>query len=230
MATLAPARSGRLGRDVVVVAAVHGGLLVAGAGALALPVPARGWAVLAVLLAYGVALPLAARAVGRPDWVRLWGFVAAVSVFQVLPDQVLADLVGTLRFPDLGGPRVDGVIPVAMALMWVPPLFCTLALAGRSPARAAGIALALFAGTEMLAPALGLWEPTGDTRRVAGVAVYVLPAEAVLGWAAMAARNAVERRPWPVRLAAAFAVSTLYLGALVLAHFVLDVASWRVAG
>jgi hypothetical protein len=32
----------------------------------------------------------------------------------------------------------------------------------------------------------------------------------------------------PVRVGAALAVSTSYLGALVLAHFVVDVATWRV--
>ena len=55
------------------------------------------------------------------------------------------------------------------------------------------------------------------------------PAEAALGWAAMVAFEAVRHRDVLTRAAAALAVSTFYLGALVLAHFVIDVADWRIA-
>jgi len=78
-----------------------------------------------------------------------------------------------------------------------------------------------------MAPSLGLWEPTGDTHRVAGVAIYVIPAEAALGWATAVAVAATRRKPMATRVAAALAVSTFYLGALVLAHFLIDVAGWR---
>jgi hypothetical protein len=90
--------------------------------------------------------------------------------------------------------------------MWVAPQFIAVALAGGRPGRAALLSAVVFLGAELAAPALGLWEPTGDTTRWLGVAVYVIPAEAAL------------------------AVSTFYLGALVLAHFVVDVAGWRISG
>lgn len=206
---------------------LHVALLASGAVVLSLDPPAQGWGVLAVVVAYVAGLLATTRAAGRGDLAALAGFLALVSVFQVLPDWVLADLVGTLRFPDRGGPRVDDVIPLAMAFMWVAPLFVALALAGGSPARAAVLAGVVFAGAELLAPGLGLWAPTGDTARVLGVAVYVVPAEAALGWAAMTAFGAVRHRDLLTRTAAALAVSTFYLGALVLAHFVVDVADWR---
>lgn len=85
-----------------------------------------------------------------------------------------------------------------------------------------------FAGAEALAPTLGLWEPVGDTTRIVGVAVYVVPAEVALGWAAATAFALVRHRPLAVRAGAALAVSTFYLGALVLAHFVIDVADWTI--
>lgn len=208
---------------------LHVALFAGGAVALSLDPPAQGWGVLAVVVAYVAGLLATTRATGRADLAALAGFLALVSVFQVLPDWVLADLVGTLRFPDRGGPRIDDVIPVAMAFMWVAPLFMALALADGSPGRAALLAGAVFAGAEVLAPTLGLWEPTGDTARLAGVALYVVPAEVALGWASMTAFNAVRRRNLLTRVAAALAVSTFYLGALVLAHFVIDVADWRIA-
>jgi hypothetical protein len=215
------------GRGLRPIIGVHVALLAGGAVALALDPPVQGWAVLACVVAYVVALLAVCRASGQRDLLALAGFLAFVSVFQVLPDWVLADLVGTLRFPDTGGPRVDDVIPLAMAAMWVAPLFVAVVLAGGRPGRSALLAGLLFAGTELLAPSLGLWEPTGDTERLLGVAVYVVPAEAALGWAVATAFAQVRRRSLPVRIAAALAVSTFYLGALVLAHFLIDVAGWR---
>lgn len=150
-----------------------------------------------------------------------------VSIFQVLPDWVLAELIGTLRFPDDGGPRVDDVIPLAMAAMWVAPLFAAVALSDGKPARAAVLAGLIFFSTELLAPTLGLWEPTGDTQRLWGVAIYVIPAEMALGWAAATAFVRVRHSGVSTRIAAALAVSTFYLGALVLTHFLIDVAGWR---
>lgn len=215
-------------RGIAPLIGVHVALLAAGAVVLSLDPPAQGWGVLATVAAYVVALLVVCRRTGNSDLFALGGFLVLVSVFQVLPDWVLADVVGTLRFPDRGGPRVDDVIPLAMALMWVAPLFAAVALSGGRPGRAAVLAAAIFFGTELLAPTLGLWEPIGDTERVAGVALYVVPAEAALGWAAATAFAAVRKASLPAKAAAALAVSTFYLGALVLAHFVINVASWRV--
>lgn len=214
-------------RGIGPIIAVHAALLGCGAVALSFDPPVQGWGVLACVVAYVVALLWVCRSTGRSDLLVLAEFLAVVSVFQVLPDWVLADVLGTLRFPDLGGPRIDDVIPLAMAAMWVAPLFAAVALSGGRPWRAALLAAVIFLGTELLAPTLGLWEPTGDTRRWHGVAVYVVPAEAALGWATATAFEQVRRSAWPVRVGAALAVSTFYLGALVLAHFVIDVAGWR---
>lgn len=211
---------------------VHAGLFAGGAVVLSLDPPAQGWGVLVVVAAYVVALLLTTRATGRAsggaDLHALAGFLVLVSLFQVLPDWVLADVLGTLAFPDRGGPRFDDVIPLAMMLMWVAPLFIALSLSGGSAARAALLAGLVFAGAEVLAPTLGLWEPVGETTRLVGVAVYVVPAEVALGWAAATAFALVRHRPLAVRAGAALAVSTFYLGALVLAHFVIDVADWTV--
>lgn len=202
----------------------------AGSGVTAaLSAPAKGWWVLALVVSYNVALPLMARAVGRDDWVSLWAFLLPVSIFQILPDWVLAGLIGTLRFPEIGGPRIDDTINLAMGGMWVAPLFIVLVLARGRAGVAAALALGVFGGSELLAPVLQLWEPVGDTTEVAGVALYVLPAEAALG-AATAMAYTVVREAGPARrVAAALAVSTFYLGALVLSHFIIDIAGWSIS-
>lgn len=215
------------GRGLGPVIAVHAALLVGGTVALFLDPPAQGWGVFLCVAAYVVALLWVCRATGHADLFALAGFLAWVSVFQVLPDWVLADLVGTLRFPDRGGPRIDDVIPLAMAGMWVAPLFAAVALSRGRPGRTALLSGVIFLGAELLAPSLGLWEPTGSTHRLLGVAVYVVPAEVALGWATATAFARVRHSSLPARVGAALAVSTFYLGALVLAHFLVDVAGWR---
>ena len=147
---------------------VHAGLFVGGAISLSLDPPAQGWAVLVSVVAYVAALLWVCRATGRADLLALALFLSFVSVFQVLPDWVLADVLGTLRFPDTGGPRADDVIPLAMAAMWVAPLFAAVALSGGRPGRAALLSGLIFLGAELLAPTLGLWEPPG-TRTVCWV-------------------------------------------------------------
>ena len=210
------------------VVALHAVLIAAFALVALLDAPAKGWAVLGVVVAYNVALPLTARAVGRPDLLRLWAFLLPVSVFQLLPDWVLADLLGTIFFPDTGGPRVDDVIPLAMAGMWVAPLFITLSLARDSAWRAAGLALAIFTGSELAAPLLEVWEPTDAATQVANVALYVLPAEAVLGAATLLAYRWTGTRSRAEQVGAALGVATLYLGALTLSYFLIDVAGWSI--
>lgn len=223
MTTTLPASRQRLGPII----GAHTVLLAGAAIALSLDRPAQGWGILITAVSYVMALLWACRSTGHRDLFALAGFLVLVSIFQVLPDWVLADLVGTLSFPDNGGLRVDDVIPLAMAAMWVAPLFAAVALSGGRPAHAALLAGLIFLGTELLAPTLGLWEPTGDTHRLWGVAVYVIPAEMALGWATATAFAQVRHSPLPARIGAALAVSTFYLGALVLAHFLIDVAGWR---
>ena len=224
-ATARPALDSRQGLGPLV--GVHAALLLGGGVALSLDPPAQGWCVLGCVVAYVAALLLVCRSTGRADLLALAGFCALVSVFQVLPDWVLADVLGTLRFPDRGGPRVDDVIPLAMAAMWVAPLFVAVALSGGKPGGAALLSGVIFLGAELVAPALGLWKPVGETHRLLGVAIYVVPAEAALGWAVATAFARVRHSALPARVGAALAVSTFYLGALVLSHFVVDVARWR---
>jgi hypothetical protein len=216
-------------RDVQAIVAFHAAFFAGTAVVAELDALAKGWTAFALVVAYNVGLPLLARAVGRRDWFALWAFLLALSIFQILPDWVLTDVVGTLRFPVIGGPRIDHAINLAMGGMWVPPLFIVLSLARGRAGVAAALSVAVLLGGELIAPAVELWKPVVNTTRVAGVALYVLPAEAALGWAAATAYSFAGKANAARRIGAALAVSTFYLGALVLAYFLVDVAGWTVS-
>ena len=153
-------------------------------------------------------------------WFELWAFLLPLSMFQVVPDWVLSQMIGILAFPDLGAPRI-GTVPVYMAGMWVIPLFWVLLIARGSPVLAGGLALLVFAASEWAAPHFGVWRPLG-VRTWQGVAHYVLLPEALLGWAAAWAYREVGSSGVLMRLMGAGAVSIFYTGALIVSYFLMQ--------
>ena len=187
--------------------------------------PQLGEALLSIVLAYNLVLPLYARARGDYDALDLWLFLLPLSVFQVAPDWMLSQLLGILVFPDLGAPRL-GSVPVYMAGLWVAPLFWAVWLGRRSVWLVAALALAIFGGAEYFARPLHLWYAQG-VREYGGVALYVLLPEALLGlatgYAYLRSRDAAGlARPFIAAL-----VSVFYSGALVMAYFLSERADWH---
>ena len=188
---------------------------------LALPAPDLGWRLLGLVILYSIALPLVGQARGHPEWVRLWGFLALVSVFQVGPDAFLASVLGTLHFPDTGGPRL-GSTPLAMAGMWTIPLWISLVTArqldGGDVRRGLWIAALvcgiLLVGAEATLWAVPIWEATGGVTVIGHVAVYVIVPEVLLGAVTYLAYRITRDQSWAVKGAAAALVSLVYLGAL----------------
>ena len=181
---------------------------------------ALGWRLLALVAGYNVALPLVGRVRGHREWLALWAFLAPLSLFQVVPDAFLASVLGSLDFPDTGGPRLAGV-PLAMAGMWTIPLWTALFVAGRQSggdlARGAGWAAlttgVLLVGAEATLWAVPIWRAVGVTA-VGPVAVYVVLPEILLGAVAWLAYRLTRSARAPVRVGAAALVSLVYLGAL----------------
>ena len=194
---------------------------------LLLPVPALGWRIAALVLGYHVALPAVARLRGHEGWIRVWSFLLVLSVCLVIPDSALVEIVGSLDFPDLGGPRL-GPAPLAMAGMWSIPLWIVVVGAdvqrGSRASRmtwAAGIGLVIFVGAEALLPLLSLWEPVG-VWTVGTVALYVIGPEMLLSAVTYLAFDLTRQQPFATRAASAALVSLVYLGALVASYYVLD--------
>jgi hypothetical protein len=206
---------------VLAGAAVYG---VAGAIALSLSSPAKGYAILACSFGGVLGVIWIARATGRSEWLAALSVIVPISIFQVFPDWFLAAGPGSIVFPDNGGVRIGDVIPLAMAGLWVLPLLVVARLSRDSLWRGAAIATVLFLATELVAPSLSLWKPAGGVHELAGVAIYVLPAEAALGAATVYALRQAAHGTWAARITAAVAVSIFYTGALALCWLLIDQA------
>lgn len=205
-------------RDAI---ALHAAFALIAGGTLALPVPDLGWRLLGLVILYSVALPLLGWARGHSAWVPLWGFVALVSAFQVVPDAFLASVLGTLEFPDTGGPRL-GTTPLAMAGMWTIPLWVSLFTARQldrdDVRRGVGIAAlvcgVVLVGSEATLWAVPIWHAAEGVTTIGRVAVYVIIPEVLLGAVTYLAYMSTRDLSWWIRFTAAGLVSLVYLGAL----------------
>lgn len=215
-------------RDLIVV---HVGFAIVAAGALVAPgTVARGWRLALLLAAYHLVSVAVARWRGHDAWLRMWWFAAVASVFQVVPDAVLAIGLGTLRFPPDGFVDI-GPVTGSMAMMWTVPLVLIVAAADAADRRrsttagwitAVAVAGVVFLGAEALLPPLGIWEPVGVTTIGGWLAPYVLPPELLLGAAAWwGVRVTRERHPLLVVPVAAV-VSLVYTGALAASWLLLE--------
>jgi hypothetical protein len=213
---------------VAPLTALLAGTAIVTAVALALPAPALGWRLLAVVVLFPVAMLVMAARWTLPGWQLAWRVLAPLSVLMVLPDWFLSAELGTLQFADTGAP-VLGTVPVYMAGMWVMALFPLVVLGAAVERRhdertalaavAAG-GLAFFFGAEALAPLVPLWEPVG-VAMLGPVAAYVLLPEMVLSVAAWLLVRGADRRPLAWTAAGVVALPFLYLGMLATGYQVL---------
>ena len=188
--------------------------------------PQLGQALLAVVALYVLVLFAGAWLRSQHELLGALTFLLPLSACQVLPDTVLVQVLGTLAFPDLGAARIGPAVPAYMAGLWVLPLLLVVwaaevtsrASAALSLLVALAVSLAVFGAAEWAAAhVLTLWHPRNvDTWQ--GVALYVLPAEALLGLVTWVAYTQVRHRTIFTKAVAAALVSVFYAGALVASH------------
>lgn len=215
-------------RDLV---AVHLGFALFAALVLLAPGQlAQGWRLWILLVGYDVVTLTVVLARGHGRWLRAWWLAAVTSVFQVVPDAVLAAGLGTLRFPADGAPDL-GPVTASMALMWTVPLVVIVSAADAAARRRGTVAGwvtavltagVVFLGAEALLPPLGVWEPVGVTTIGGWLAPYVLPPELLLGATAWwGVRVTRDRHPLLVVPVAAL-ISLVYTGALAASWLLLE--------
>jgi len=206
----------------------HAAFAMAAAAALLLtPQQFYGYALLGAVLGYHLASLLWSSRRGDREWLRLWAYLLPLSMLQVVPDWILVEMVGSLRFMDHGVARV-GSVPIYMAGMWSIPLFVIVALArlARPPALRAVVAVlvavVMFGSSEWYAHPLGLWHAVSVEHSVVGIALYVLPAEAALGLAAWWGFEATRGRGLAPQILVAMATSVFYTGMLITSYFFIE--------
>jgi hypothetical protein len=191
-----------------------------------------GYAVSVLVVAYS-AVMVAMTQSRYPDLYKIWEFAAILSVFQVLPDWFLNDALSSLEFPNDGVFRFGGAVSWYMAMMWTIPIFLVVwsckgtgEPTGLDCIKAAVAALAIFGASEELTHPLNLWHATKTIKQRWGkVAIYVLPAELVLGPAALFAFRFTLERSFFQKAVAAFCVALMYTGALAISYLFIELGA-----
>lgn len=181
---------------------------------------ALGWTV----VLFNVLIVVAAWLRSHHELLDAWVFVLAVALGLVAADWVAARTLGVLVFPTLGGERI-GPVPVYVPGLWVAPLLIVVWLAEMTHAKSAalGVAVAVLGGTLVLVAGdwagarLGLWLARG-VRTVEGVALYRLPAFALLALATWLMFVQVQGRTIFAKALGGAAVAVFYAGALVVSY------------
>jgi hypothetical protein len=188
--------------------------------------PMLGQAIVAATGLYLMVLFMGAWLGGHAELKDALAFLLPLSAFQVLPDAMLVQVLGVLAFPDLGAPRF-GPVPLYMAGLWVAPLLLVLWAAeiAHRVAVAWGalvapvVSLAAFGAAEWAAAhVLPLWH-SRQVETFQGVALYVLPAEALLGLVTWLVFTQVHHRTLFMKALGAAFVSLAYAGALFASHY-----------
>jgi hypothetical protein len=158
-----------------------------------------------------------------------WKFVALVSLFQVFPDWFLVQRLGSLTFPS-DAYKIGGAVSWFMAGLWSMPCLWILCSCDRpilsklDYLKAALVSIAIFGLAEQLCHPLQLWACTDSVLHTWGnVALYVLPAEVVLGPILLHSYNqAKQTQDYQQVVIAAAAVSLVYTGALAISHLLVE--------
>lgn len=217
----------RIDRDMLWV---HGGWALVVSGLFMLPgVGPIGVRFLLAVLVYNTLVPLVAYRRRHRCVLHIWLLVFPLSLFQVVPDWFLAEVLGVLVFPETGVFRV-GAVSAFMAGLWAVPLFVIVYVSLRVQERgrrwagdvtAAVVALIIFGMAEATLWRLDAWVAQ-DVTTIGHVALYVLPPEMLLGWSTFRAYLVVRRRPLYHKVAGAGLVMLLYLGSLCASYLLIE--------
>lgn len=186
--------------------------------------PSPGVRVLGLVVVYNAGLIALGMLWRHSRWLDILAFAIPLSMLQVFPDWFLSARAGTLMFPGDESPRI-GTVPVFMAGLWTLPVFLSVFIAVRTRKRWPALsrmmasllggffAFAIYAASEVVLTRIPLWTAQ-NTTVVFGAALYVLPAELILGVFTVHAYFLCETQPWLLRWFYAATTTLVYTGAL----------------
>ena len=209
------------------VALLLGGFTLVLLAALTVPLGPVGPRVAVAVLAFHLGWVVLGRR--DPELADLWATLAPMSALFVLPDWFLSAGLGVLRFPADGFPDL-GPVTGYMAGLWAVPFLASV-VAGRWVAAQRGFAAGALAASavcllllvvgETVAWRVPVWEAVG-VRQLGHVALYLLPAEALLGASVFVAAHLARGRGVLTRLGLGLLVAQLYAGGLALGYLLVE--------
>lgn len=163
------------------------------------------------------------------EWFGIWIFSLILSMFQVFPDWIIADILKAIVFPQDGLFKI-GLVSGYMAGLWAIPMFLIIFTCERIRARisrpaaymAAGIiAFLIFFVSEQTVWLIPSWYAV-NVKMIGFSALYILVPEIILGIGTYRCYEEIKNRPHWMKIPAAFLVMLLYTGSVVFFYFLVE--------
>jgi hypothetical protein len=163
------------------------------------------------------------------EWFGIWLFSSILSIFQVFPDWIIADILKAIVFPEDGLFKI-GSVSGYMAGLWTIPIFLIIFISEKISAgvskpaayMASGIiAFLIFFMSEQTVWLIPSWYAV-NVRMIGFSAVYILIPEIILGLGAYRCYEEIKGRSHWIKVPAAFIVMLLYTGSVVFFYFLVE--------
>lgn len=163
-------------------------------------------------------------------WMRIWLFSFLISIFQVFPDWFLSAELNILMFPEDGLFKI-GTVSGYMFGLWAIPLFIIIFIGIKSrqtltEAKAALIVifltLIIFGTSEATIWIIGSWYPQNVTTLFNHLAIYIIPAELILGFSSFYIFTRIKDKHLLYYVPLSFTIMLLYLGSSSFFYFLIE--------
>jgi len=163
------------------------------------------------------------------EWFGIWLFCSILSIFQVFPDWIIADILKAIVFPEDGLFKI-GSVSGYMAGLWTIPMFLIIYIAEKISTRISGLAAYIAAGiiafliffmSEQTVWLIPSWYAV-NVKMIGFSAFYILIPEIILGLGAYRCYEEIRGRSHWIKVPATFLVMLLYTGSVVFFYFLFE--------
>jgi hypothetical protein len=163
------------------------------------------------------------------EWFDIWLFCFILSIFQVFPDWIIADILKAIVFPEDGLFKI-GSVSGYMAGLWSIPMFLILFICEKINARisrpaayltAGIIAFLIFFMSEQTVWLIPSWYAV-KVKMIGFSAVYILIPEIILGLGTYRCYEEIRGQSHWIKVPAGFLVMLLYTGSVVFFYFLFE--------
>jgi hypothetical protein len=163
------------------------------------------------------------------EWFGIWLFSLILSLFQVFPDWIIADILKAIVFPEDGLFKI-GSVSGYMAGLWAIPIFLIIFISEKIRTRISRpaaymtsgiIAFLIFFMSEQTVWLIPSWYAV-NVKMIGFSAFYILVPEIILGLAAYRCYEEIRGRSHWIKVPAAFIVMLLYTGSVVFFYFLVE--------
>lgn len=164
------------------------------------------------------------------NWIRIWLFSFLISIFQVFPDWFLSTELNILVFPKDGLFKI-GTVSGYMFGLWTIPLFIIIYAGMKCREKLTEIkaiiivlilSLLIFGISEATIWMIGSWYPHNVTTLFNHLAIYIIPAELILGLSSYYIFTRIKNKHLLYFLPLSFTVMLLYLGSCSFFYFIIE--------